>query len=365
VLDTRGLRNFFYIAGVPLILLALPTIDWSRHARSVFERLALLYLGYFTASALWSDGLSLQSFADLLRVCLLLLLFLAMTVHLAGSDPRFAGRLFFWIAAVAGASLLAVFAAAALGLLPFDARFGGFGITDHPVIGATLYGFALLVAAFELLPRATGMRPRLLWLGVVAFCGVFMLLSGSRGPLLALAAALAVGFVLADRRMALAVGVLMVAAIVAGGMFGFYPVEIIYQRAQSGHFEIWQQTVAAIAERPWFGYGSLTQIHFELQDFDYDPGRSPHNLLLANQFYGGLPATLLLGGLLGAAAWQAWRAQREGQPIYLVLLTFGLVASLFDTRSLIQNLGREWVTLWLPIALLAARGSTAAAAPHA
>jgi hypothetical protein len=29
------------------------------------------------------------------------------------------------------------------------------------------------------------------------------------------------------------------------------------------------------------------------------------------------------------------------------------VAALFDTRSLVQNLGREWITLWLPIALLA------------
>src|SRR3546814_4282693 len=47
------------------------------------------------------------------------------------------------------------------------------------------------------------------------------------------------------------------------------------QRAQSGHFEIWQQTLAAIAERPWFGHGSLAQIEFEMS---FDPGRSPHNL---------------------------------------------------------------------------------------
>ena len=42
-------------------------------------------------------------------------------------------------------------------------------------------------------------------------------------------------------------------------------------------------------------------------------------------------------------------------PIYLVLLVFGVSAALFDTRSLVQNLGREWITLWLPLALLAAR----------
>jgi O-antigen ligase len=196
-------------------------------------------------------------------------------------------------------------------------------------------------------------------LAVIALCGAFVLLSGSRGPLLALAAALAVGFAMADRRIALAVATLVVAGIGAGALFDFYPIEIIYQRAQSGHFEVWQQTLAAIAERPWLGHGSLAQIKYELPD---DPGRSPHNLLLANQFYGGLPATLLLGILLLVAVRRAWRARREGLPIYFVLLVFGLVASLFDTRSLVQNLGREWITLWLPIALLAVREPPAAAA---
>src|SRR3546814_15337101 len=93
--------------------------DWSSDVcssdlgSSSIARLALVYLGYFLASALWSDGFSLAASADLLRVTLLVLLFLAMTVHLASSDARFTGRLFFWIAASAGASLVAVFAAAA------------------------------------------------------------------------------------------------------------------------------------------------------------------------------------------------------------------------------------------------------------
>src|SRR5690606_41688000 len=85
----------------------------------------------------------------------------------------------------------------------------------------------------------------------------------------------------------------------------------------------------------------------------HGPGRSPHNLLLANQLYGGVPATLLLAALLALATAQAWRARRA-QPALLVLLVFGVAASLFDTRSLVQNLGREWITLWLPLGLLAA-----------
>ena len=195
---------------------------------------------------------------------------------------------------------------------------------------------------------------RLVWLAVIVLSAVFMLVSGSRGPLLALAAALLVGLVIADRRAALGVAALLVAGIAAGALLDLRPIEILYERGQSGHFEIWQQALAAIAERPWFGHGSLVDIDFVAP---HGPGRSPHNLLLANQLYGGLPATLLLVALLLLAGRQGWRAARAGEPVYLVLLVFGCAASLFDTRSLVQNLGREWITLWLPIGLLSARES--------
>jgi O-antigen ligase len=352
VLETRLHRNLFYAVALPVFLLQLTAVDWRRLTDSAIAKLALGYLAYFLLSGLWSDGFSWAAFADLLRVSLLLLLFVLITLQLGTRSSGFPDRLFVWFAASAGASLVAVFTAAALGLLPFGLRFTGFGLTAHPIVGATLYGVALLVAAFELLPRAAGWHTRLAWLAVVALCAAFMLLSGSRGPLLALAAALVVGVAVADRRAALGVLLLVAAAIAAGVLSDLRPIEILYERGQSGHFEIWQQALSAIAERPWLGHGSLVDIDFVGK---HGPGRSPHNLLLANQLYGGLPATLLLAALLLLATRQAWQAQRGGRPVYLVLLVFGLAASLFDTRSLVQNLGREWITLWLPIGLLAAQ----------
>jgi O-antigen ligase len=349
-LDTRAHRNLFYIAVLPVLLLNLPRIEWRRIGQSRIAQLALAYLAYFVASALWSDGLSSAAFADLLRVTLLALLFFIVTLHLGVNDARFAERLFAGYAAAAGVSLLAVFGATALGLLPTDLRFTGFGLAGHPIIGATLYGVALLAAAFALLPRAADWRLRVAWLGVIALCVAFMLLSGSRGPLLALAAALTAGLVIADRRLALAVAALLAAGVVFGLATDFRTIELLYQRGQSGHFALWQQALSAIAERPWLGHGSLTDLDFTGK---HGPGRSPHNLLLANHIYGGVPATLLLAGVLALATAQAWRARRE-QPVLLVLLVFGVAASLFDTRSLVQNLGREWISLWLPLGLLAA-----------
>src|SRR3546814_4315077 len=72
----------------------------------------------------------------------------------------------------------------------------------------------------------------------------------------------------------------------------------------------WSSDVCSSDLRPWLGYGSLADIEFATK---HGPGRSPHNLPLANQFYGGLPATLLLAALLLLAAWQAWQTGRAEQ----------------------------------------------------
>jgi O-antigen ligase len=361
LLETRLHRNLFYAAALPVFLVHLRAFDWSVLKRSLLAQAALAYLAYFLLSALWSDGLGWSGFADLLRITLLLLLFLLMTLRLATVYADFENRLFFWFAAVAGLTLLVVFAVYLSESHSRFYRLGGFGLAEHPIIGATLYGVALLAAAFVLLRVAKAWRTGLAWLVVILLCALFMLLSGSRGPLLALAAAVALGIAVADRRIAIALGAFF-ALVLAVGLFA--EVETFRQllaRGPSGHFALWQQTLDAIAERPWLGYGSLVEI-----DFQGKAGavRSPHNLLLANQLYGGLPAGLLLAALLLLALRESVIALRAGRPIYLVLLVFGLVAAQFDTRSLVQNLGREWITLWLPVMLLAAReAQRRAAAP--
>jgi len=329
----------------------LKAFKWRGFWGSPLVGLVAVYLGYVLLSALWSRGFAWLAMADLVRLTLLVLLFFTITVQLALYDDRFAQRLFFWFALTAGASLIAVFSAVIAGVLPYDLRLEGFGIASHPIIGATLYGFALLVAAFVLLPHARSLPERLLWLAIIALCAAFMLLASSRGPLLALATASVVGLALADRRMAVAVIGILVAGLLIGLFSESRPIQLIFDRPQSGHFSLWKQALEAISEHPWRGHGSLSDITFLGKR---GPQRSPHNLLLANQFYGGLPASLLLAALLGGAALRAVKAAREGASIYLVLLIFGLTASLFDSRSLVQNLGREWITLWLPIGLLAA-----------
>ncbi|MEO3429940.1 O-antigen ligase family protein [Pelagibius sp. CAU 1746] len=351
VLETRGHRNLFYLLGLPVFIINLYALKARGLWRSHLVRLAAIYVGYFLAAGFFGSGFDWDEMGDLLRVAALLAVFFAITALLAAREPRLEYRLYFCLSLTAAASLLALFAGVLSGLVTPGLRLTAFGLASHEVIGATLYGFVALVSVFVLLPRASGRAERLLWLGIAVLCAIFMVLSGSRGPLLSLAGALAIGLVSANRRVAAVAIALGAAVLLAAALAELRPVTALYERTQSGHFELWRQALAAIAERPWFGYGSLTDIMFTGK---YGPQRSPHNLLLANQIYGGLPATLLLAALLGYAVWLAVRHLRRGQAIYLVLLLYGLAASLFDSRSLLQNLGREWITLWLPIALLAA-----------
>lgn len=353
MLETRGLRNLFYITALPLLLIALPRLAARELLASGLFRLVLLYAAYCLLAALWSENLSLAGFADLLRVTLLALLFYTACSLFAQRLPTFELRFFQAFALSAGLSAAALFIAAAAGFHNYKIRLGGFGLAEHPVIGATLYGFALLAAAFVLLPRAKSWPERLLWLAVVCLAAAFMMLTGSRGPLLALAAAVAVGLALADRRLAITLVVLFGAGLTIGLLADTLPILRITAGQSSGHLTVWPQALEAAVARPWFGYGSLADFAFTTTN---KPSRSAHNLLLSNQLYGGLPASLLLFALLGLALWHAFRLRNAGKEIYLMLLVFGLTASLFDSRSLLQNLGREWVTLWLPLALVTAGG---------
>lgn len=364
VLETRGHRNLFYALALPVFLLNLRRLDLRLLRQSDIAKFAFAYLAYFLLSALWSDGLAWPAMADLLRVSLLASLFFVITALVATRSQTFEEQLFFWFALTGGISLLAVFAALMLDALPGYPRLVGFGRTSHPIIGATLYGSVVLISAFYLLPRASEIGQRLLWLGVIGLGIAFLLQAGSRGPLLAFLIALVVAWAVASRRTAIAAACLLALGLLIGVVSEFKPIELLYLRAPSGHFQLWPQALEAIAERPWFGHGSLVEIAFTGKQGEQ---RSPHNLLLANQLYGGIPAILLLSALLLTATLKAYKAAREGAPIYLVLLVFGFVASLFDSRSLVQNLGREWITFWLPFGLLAARemrDRKRRAAPH-
>ena len=127
-------------------------------------------------------------------------------------------------------------------------------------------------------------------------------------------------------------------------------------RGSTHRFDIWLQSwdlVRESAKSLIIGQGIATDYAFQL--VNGSSVKSPHNLFLANQLYGGVIATLLFFSLLLVTTVRAVRGfLQSGNFVICALLLFGLGVGLFDYRTVLINLSQEWMSFWLPVLLTAA-----------
>jgi O-antigen ligase len=357
-LDTRSQRNLYYALA---ILLAWPL--WRELRRRSYSRspvlaVSLAFLFYFWASSIWAVDATALSVLDQTRRLLLLLFFFAATLTISAFEPDLWVPVFRWLGYLAGP--LAAFAiiwhlAQGMG----SERLVGLGRTNHPIIGATIYGAIVVAVWTGVLPRARGAVDHAL-LGFGVLGGVlFIALSQSRGAMVAVAAALLVGALLQRRWYTLiavlAAPAVYLALIVAGWIA---PTGLI-ERGSNNRFEIWSQVLDRIALSPLFGEGVTATFAFPME---HHLEHLPHNIFLAAQLYGGIPGTALLVALFGcgfAAAIRVFR--REGETWFVTMLIFAFVCGQFDFRVVPTNVEHEWLYLWLPLVLLGRREMSASA----
>lgn len=231
---------------------------------------AVLVAGAFYGAATPADGFGMVwGWRKLLLVPLAAALF---------DDARWKTRLLCVFVAVSAVTALA---ALVLGLLqiplPVAARVPGVIVRNHATQGVVFAAAAFAAAALALFNLDTGARRRVLWAGcgVVILAALLLVTPGRSGyvVLLAGAAAMAIGWTLAARRsllVAAAAAVVLVA--VAAGLLAASPVA--RQRIQQGVDEMrtyteaseltsmgirmyfWQNSLALIAQKPVFGWGT-------------------------------------------------------------------------------------------------------------
>ncbi len=95
----------------------------------------------------------------------------------------------------------------------------------------------------------------------------------------------------------------------------------------NGRFKIWNHVLAAILERPWFGYGAGTFAHeFPTyhQGFEGKRFEQAHNELLQVFFEGGLVGLVLALAVLSMLWWtrKNWWQKEEVLPWFLVFVVF-------------------------------------------
>jgi len=356
VLDARAHRLLYHAAlTAPLLLLLIRDLP----ARPLLARpamgLSLLFLGYLALSALWSVAAGPPQMLEQMAKGLSVGTFLLATLVLAERVPDFEEKL---AAAVAlaglalGAASIAVHIAGTPAADLATARLSGIGRGANANFAAVLFAAAALCA--ETCRRRWRGRPGLRILASLALgvCVLALCMTQSRGPVLAFAAACAL-MLAAQRRWRALAALALAAAAASWAAYSHLRSMPVVARADSYRLEIWQRTWDHIVVHPWFGVGVATERPLPMADGVLIP--FPHSILISNQYYGGVVASLLLGLLLLAVAAGLLRRHRAGgDPLPAALLCLGMVAGLFDFRLVPRGINPEYLYFWLPVALAAA-----------
>ncbi|NHN89034.1 toluene tolerance protein [Acetobacter sp. LMG 1627] len=219
-------------------------------------------------------------------------------------------------------------------------RMQGWGLTRHPILGAIIMGSVLLMAVHRGLATS---RWRY-WLAAVAAL-IFILLTGSRGPLLGVLCALPV--MLGLKRPKVALG-LAVAAMVAVAAFWVLDGSVVSRlvkeqlgRGDSHRLTIWSLSWQQIRQAFWFGHGPAWKLARPGETF-------PHNLFLSTWLYAGLAGVGALLAYLVMVGKSLFEARHKVEmPLCLAVLIHTLVSAMTDFGQVIKGPAPMWYIFWL------------------
>jgi hypothetical protein len=353
----NGSGNSFstYLLGlgtIPLIALQFRTlpIDWT------LAGLIALFLGYMTLSVLWSSNNEpvVKTFSEALLV-------LTFCLAVPVSIERFHWFLNALVVLVilsavvnSGYSIYLHYALPDYQPLP-EPRLYALGRLSNPVIGALSYGFAVVLAAYMFLNETRRLASAGYLAAMVLFI-VAIVLTGSRGVYLAMAAAMSIGMLLhyQGNTKLQVTGVAGTLLALSAAAYFFLGPEALFSRALSFRPEIWSEFISrTITSNVWIGTGMTTDSEFQLPELLI---QHPHSVFIATFYYGGLIGlALYLGLVLRAISSLGAMRQNNVRLLGCMLLAFGLTGTLLDGNELIEKVNYLWFLVWLPVGLALAR----------
>ena len=331
----------------------LPTVVWMLAFRRRAELAEPTYLAglalivFSTLSILWGDntgGHDIRWLGD--AVCTAALLTAGYcTLRVRPLDATRLARL---LGLLGGANALLTMAWLAwFGLPPAPERASGFLATNHPILGSAVITACMLCALWCLMEKRTGW-----WMALTLppMLG-FMLVAGSRGPLLALAVSLIVLVAASLRHWKIAAAMFGGALLVLGILVLAWPdlltpISYAFWRP-AARMEVWTMSLERIAERPFFGHGLAAQLAPPPLSF-------PHDLYLSVIFYTGIAGFLLFLLLLACFGRALLGIRHRAEfPLILALIAAALVNGLTDLGQVTKGPSEMWYIFWLPILLAA------------
>ncbi|WP_323149304.1 O-antigen ligase family protein [Pseudomonas oryzihabitans] len=226
-------------------------------------------------------------------------------------------------------------------------RLTGYGALYNPLLTTHVFGF---YAAMWLAVWCSKIKvPAFLPLTALAILMTLIVFTGSRTPLLALAACLLWLMLAAPNRRSL--GSAGFALLIAALLLWLVP-ETILQRGASFRPAIWHEAWRQIQEAPWFGHGFGTPMVVRVSGLN-EPLADPHNLTLGVLYQAGILGGILWLALYSVALYQAW--VKRHAPLVLIAGTtvvFGLTAGMTEGSSFMSRPKEHWFLTWIPLGLL-------------
>ena len=307
-----------------------------------------VFSGYMLLTLAWSDGDN--SIGSLIKrpLYIAMLLFSAGIIVLRCPDYLEKGT---WLAAIFAAL------AAGVSLIYFKffetsstGRLSGYGALYNPLLSAHVFGAfaAFWLASWFQARRALSPLPIL----CIAILGAAILATGSRTPLIGLAAAFAWLLIVGNsRRSLIGCGVIAVALI---SIALTYP-EAFTQRGLSYRPAIWVESLRQIGEHPWLGHGFDTPMTVII------PGLAktladPHNIELGVLYSGGIVGLTLWLTLYGLAIYFSWVHRKHAMvTLAATWLVFGFASGLTEGNAFMSRPKEHWYLIWIPMALVYAQ----------
>jgi len=344
----------FYVSGI-LFIFAVYKTELMQISRLWVFRFCSMWLAYLTFSLFWTSEVQMRAIDDAVRGLVLVNLFFLVTTYLAQQDFGFYRRLFIslsYVSAVTAAiSIVIFFSVSEAG----SDRLVHFGVLDHSISAAFCYGVVALITLYGLKQEngAANRHRRWRYYSALAVMFLFVFLTATRGALLGLACAIAVGSIMTGKRWAvLWIAAVSMAVIAAGSMLEYRPYQFL-ARGSSHRLELWSIVWDRIGDHFWFGSGIGADESMVLSN-GYVINHA-HQLFLGNHFYGGVPASVLLLSTLAMAGRVAYRKfLKSGDVLCTTLLVYVVVLGLADFGEFLRSPNLIWFYFWFPLALIAA-----------
>lgn len=335
----------YYIAVLLPTLFVLSRAYGNVHLSPLFW-LCIAYICYTLLSSFWSMDFSWVGFLRHCFYSILVVSFIfATAVVREYSEIQFVILKKILVIAAALAAVFSILLWYVIEGHPFpDSRLIGMGRMLNENLTGMAYGLVAIIGA-HLFIQETRRQAAILWGISFILLASLVLLTQSRS---AIGAMLIAVLILTFNR-----GGLVLLFLVSLAGIALYLNDTLLAHLLSGvqsRLYIWQSVIDLIKDKPWFGYGVLSDstVSTPIGDFVH-----AHSIYLATLRDGGVVGGVIFFSMLAVAIRTALRiAARSSHRLLLSLLVFGMLSMVADIDRLIIRPTEIWLIFWFPLALI-------------